>query len=358
MAMHRIVFFMMACASTLVANARLTELPEWMFGMEIASIGSTGQWVKVTHVKNDWTKVKVVRAGGNPTGRIERVAFVSRDISDIWDDKKAMFGFRMRLITPHFFYRGAGSSTSTRYASVLDDKSGVVLSSIGLAGDFRFRERDDGTKTLRYSVRLMTDEEWTAWTKAYGEPPPMPPPAGKFPERLFGVDLPPVAPPDAELYETSSTTESSDYGKNKFKYWRERGTPIDHPFFSSRENEYTWATKTLCKVHLSNQHPTSLTDGERKAIEDKIRRLAEADDFKISETTYESGDDPAERPWDFQLEAERPDGIRLFAYVYRIPKAIRESGKIPCDDILRVSICLGDDFTPSSKIWKEGRCEE
>lgn len=344
-----------SCVFAFHANARTVALPEWMFGMEIASLCSTGQWVNVKH--SDWAKVKVVRADDCATGRVEKVVFVSRDLSDIWGDEEEMRKFRQRSMTPSFFYCGVGSSTATRYASGSGGKKGSVRSSSGLAGDFHFRERADGTKTFRISIRPMTDREWKTWTDFHGELPPPEPMATVFPAKLLGIDLPPVAPQDAKLLEVKSSCSSSEYGENKFKKWRESPVPTGDSLFPTRENEYSWKTKTLVSVSFRRTVPASLTAEERKAIVDELLRRIEADGFKLQGVAYEKDEDSAGEPWNIDISASRPDGLRLFTFVLNGMSSgggpgLRKSD----DDVLSLSINLHGDMSPESKIWQEGRC--
>ena len=73
---------------TNAAWGRPAELPEWLFGIDVASLNSTGQWVNVKH--KDWNLVKVVRGA---SGRAECIVLRSRDLSQEWDSKTTKSGF-------------------------------------------------------------------------------------------------------------------------------------------------------------------------------------------------------------------------------------------------------------------------
>jgi len=76
------IAFAAGAAMAAMANAawgRAAELPERLFGIDIASLNSTGQWVNVEH--KDWKRMKVVR---DASGKLECIILRSRDLSQQW----------------------------------------------------------------------------------------------------------------------------------------------------------------------------------------------------------------------------------------------------------------------------------
>ncbi len=184
----------------------------------------------------------------------------------------------------------------------------------------------------------------------------------EFPSRLLGVALLPVAPKDAELYETwipAKGGEGAATGE-MVRLWRDKGSIVVHTVFSSSENSYSWQTKTLSRVCLVRAVPPSLTDEERDEIEKELVKLARADGFNCTVTRPENFSvfqhdlEPDERPWRFCLSGTRPDGMRLSGYVNRYSRAYRDRYGNARDVELTVSIVPGDDCRPGSRAWNEG----
>ena len=227
----------------------------------------------------------------------------------------------------------------------------------GYTGKFHFKERNDGQKVLVLSLWLMSDNEWAAWVKENGEPSVCLPPATEFPNALLGVKIPKTAPQDAKLFDGYTTAENK-YGKHDFRYWREDHAPIDHPLFTHSHNQYSLRTKTTVGLAFSRTYSGVVSEDERKAAEDEVIKLAQADGFDCHDGPGRIHDEKDPNLWGFSLDAERPDGIKLYADVWRFPEDIRKRYDLADETELRVVIDLADEFSPKSLIWQEGLVEE
>lgn len=330
-----------------VAWGRAAELPEELFGIEVASLNSTGQWVNVKH--KDWKWARVVRGA---SGRAECIVLRSRDLSQEWDSKS-----REELIrdcqSELPAVRAKGTLSISRWT--LDPMRRIWAANSGLAGEFHFKECDDNQKVLDLSVRLMNDDEWAAWVKENGEPPPQVPQATEFPDKLLGVKIPKVAPPGATLL-----GGCIEVGGVKVRYWREDCVPLDHPLFTHSYAEYSLRTKTISGIAFGRNYPMSLSNEERKAAEDEVLKLARADGFDCDGAVDRVSADSEPGEWRFRLDAVRPDGISLSVYVWRRPEEVRKRFDLPDECELRAVVSISDGLFPkirTSRLWREGQEE-
>ena len=329
-----------------VAWGRAAELPEQLFGIEVASLNSTGQWVNVEH--KDWKRAKVVRSA---SGKAEKLVLRSRDLSQEWSEAA-----REELLVENLSELPKVGRNCTCFSM---DAHGPMRKSwfanSGLAGEFRFKECEDGQKVLDLSVRLMSDDEWATWVKENGEPPKQVPQATEFPDTLLGVKIPKTASQEATLCDGCIEVEGV-----KARYWREEYAPLNHPLFTHSHNEYSLRTKTTASLAFSRKYPGAMTDGERKAVEDEVLKLARADGFDCEGAVNRVSADKEPGAWRFQLDAVRPDGIRLSAYVWRHPEEMRKRLGLPDECELRAVVSLPDGLLPqirTSRLWREGQEE-
>ena len=137
-----------------VAWGRAAELPEELFGIEVASLNSTGQWVNVEH--KDWKRAKVVRSA---SGKAEKLVLRSRDLSQEWSEAA-----REEFLVENLSELPIVGRNCTCFSMDSHDPMRTIwAANSGLAGEFHFKECDDNQKVLDLSVRLMNDDEWAAW---------------------------------------------------------------------------------------------------------------------------------------------------------------------------------------------------
>ena len=187
------------------------------------------------------------------------------------------------------------------------------------------------------------------------EPPLQVPQATEFPDKLLGVKIPKVAPPGATLL-----GGCIEVGGVKVRYWREDCVPLDHPLFTHSYAEYSLRTKTISGIAFGRNYPMSLSNEERKAAEDEVLKLARADGFDCDGAVNRVSADKEPGAWRFQLDAVRPDGIRLSAYVWRHPEEMRKRLGLPDECELRAVVSLPDGLLPqirTSRLWREGQEE-
>ena len=142
----------------------------------------------------DWKRAKVVRSA---SGKAEKLVLRSRDLSQEWSEAA-----REEFLLENLSELPKVGRNCTCFSM---DAHGPMRKSwfanSGLAGEFRFKECEDGQKVLDLSVRLMSDDEWAAWVKENGEPPKQVPQATEFPDTLLGVKIPKTALlPSARFY--------------------------------------------------------------------------------------------------------------------------------------------------------------